>query len=199
MLGFGTGRDVPPEVRKAGLAEWYGSLSEADRVKAKRYTGSADASSPAAFLISLARAASADENHGFVAAVAQGCGHVEMSDLGRYEMNEVAIPSLFRLGRYDACERLCDAGLDMLCKGEVRESVLARGNGAYPEDVNCRNYKINVVVGVRFEYGDGDAILDRYVEGGLITAEEAELRKESIKAFRMQRTLDGIFSVKEKG
>ena len=81
----------------------------------------------------------------------------------------------------------------------MRESVLARGNGAYPEDVNCRNYKINVVVGVRFEYGDGDAILDRYVEGGLITAEEAELRKESIKAFRLQRTLDGIFSVKEKG
>ena len=46
------------------------------------------------------------------------------------------------------------------------------------------------------DYDSANAILDRFVDDGLISAEEAVYRKESIKTYRLQRTFEGIFSDK---
>lgn len=71
-------------------------------------------------------------------------------------------------------------------------------DGTYPEAVNCRNYMINVVVGVKKDYDAADGILDGFVSDGLITAEEAKYRKDSIRTYRLERTFEGIFSGKQQ-
>ena len=52
MLGFGK-RDIPENVRKAGLSKWYDNLSEKDQIKLKRYADKADPSSASAFVVSV--------------------------------------------------------------------------------------------------------------------------------------------------
>lgn len=50
----------------------------------------------------------------------------------------------------------------------MKEHVVLE-DGTYPEAVNCRNYMINVVVGVKKDYDAADGILDGFVQDGLIT------------------------------
>jgi hypothetical protein len=49
-----------------------------------------------------------------------------------------------------------------------------------------------------FEYDEGDKLLLRFKDMGLITAEDVEYRRNAIKTFRLQRTFDNVFNVKEK-
>jgi hypothetical protein len=73
-----------------------------------------------------------------------------------------------------------------------------RNGGSLPEKIQCRNYTINVLVGIYGDYDAGDAALDRFLEMGLISEEDVGYRKQSHKIHRLQRTFDGIFSVKLK-
>lgn len=113
----------------------------------------------------------------------------------RYDFNEAAIPAYFNTDRSEDCLRCCKEGLALLKDPAVRDHVVL-DDGTFPETVNCRNYMINVVVGVMKDYDAADGILDGFVSDGLITAEEAQYRKASIKTYRLERTFEGIFSGK---
>ena len=75
---------------------------------------------------------------------------------------------------------------------------MAKGNGDIPNEINCRNYLLNVVVGIHVEYDEGDKLLLRFQDMGLIAAEDVEYRRNGIKTFRLQRTFDNVFNIKEK-
>lgn len=197
MLGFGS-KDVPDKVRKAGLNKWYDCLSDSDKVKLKRYLDKADASSVSAFLVSVFRQAEEDHNYKFVVSLYDTVGDVRLKDTEFFDINDAAIIGVYNSEDYDRCVRLCDIGLGLLRKKEVFDHVMARGNGDIPQDINCRNYKLNVVVGIRFDYEAGDELLLQYRDAGLITAEDVEYRRNGIKTFRLQRTFDNIFNIKEK-
>lgn len=198
MFGIGN-RDVPVKVREAKLSKWYGDLSDADRVKLNRYLDGADSSDAATFIRSVSKLASDDHNYKFVALLSESTGDVAMDDVKRFYVNDIAIPALYNMGEYDRCERACDTGLALLGKREVRERIEKDNGGSLPESLYCRNYKLNVVVGVRFDYDEGDRLLERFESEGLISHEDVEYRKQGIKTFRLQRTFDSIFSLKEKG
>ncbi len=197
MFGIGN-RDVPPKVREAKLSKWYGNLSDADKVKLGRYLDGADSSDAAAFICSVSRLASDDHNYKFVASLSESAEEVAMDDIQRFHVNDASIPALYNMGEYDRCEKACDRGLALLAKKEVRERIERDNGGSLPESLYCRNYKLNVVVGVRFDYEEGDRLLERFESEGLISREDVEYRKQGIRTFRLQRTFDSIFSLKEK-
>ncbi|AGI47651.1 hypothetical protein TALC_00654 [Thermoplasmatales archaeon BRNA1] len=192
MFGLG-GSNVPKQVKEAKMSKWYGSLSNQNQVKLKRYLDFADTRDEAAFVVSVCKAAIDDHNYKFAVAVYESVSEIRFDAVQKYDVNEAAILAYFNTEQYDECMRLCDLGLEMLRDTNVRNHVLD-GKDVFPEEVNCRNYKINVMVGVQKRYDESNGVLDQYVADGLISAEEAEYRKNSIKTYRLQRTFDGIFS-----
>ena len=192
MFGLG---NVPPKVKSAKLGKWYESLSDQDRVKLNRYLDFADGSDPAAFITTVIMAAIDDHNYKFSAKVADTVPDLKFTPEQGFDINEAVILAYFNIERYDECLERCDAGLALLKDPAVQAHVRSRTeDGSYPEAINCRNYKINVVVGVKNDFDAAPVILDSFVADGLISEEEANYRKESIKTYKLQRTFDGIFS-----
>ena len=194
MFGLG---NYPPKVKAAKLTKWYDSLNEQDRVKLKRYLDFADDRDSASFITTVMLAAIDDHNYKFAAKVADTVEGISFNAIQPYDVNEAVILALFNTERYDECLERCDKGLAMLKDAKVAAHV-KKEDGTFPEAVNCRNYKINVVVGVKKDYDSAPAILDQFVADGLITEDEANYRKESIKTYKLQRTFDGIFSMTPK-
>lgn len=199
MLGFGK-KDVPEKIRRLGLGKWYGSLSENDKVKLGRYLDDAKDSSESAFFASVIAQAVEDHNYKFVASVYDSVKDMLKDDIELFDVNDAAIIGFYNIEDYDRCLELCDLGLGLLRKKQVFDHVMSRGTEdlPIPNDINCRNYKLNIVVGIRFDYDAGDQLLLEFKDMGLITPEDIEHRRNSIKTFRLQRTFDNIFNIKEK-
>ncbi len=191
---FGTG-NVPPKVKKAKLAKWFDALSDQDRVKLNRYLDFADDTDASTFIVTVIMAAIDDHNYKFSAKVADTISDVRFTPVQEFDVNEAVILAFFNTERYDECLERCDKGLALIKEPAVEKHVRSRTeDGSYPEDINCRNYKLNVMVGVKKDYDAAPVILDQFVADGLITAEEAGYRKESVKTYKLQRTFEGIFS-----
>lgn len=198
MLGFGN-KDVPAKIVKLGLKKWYSALSDPNKVKLKRYIDAADDSSVSAFMVSVFSAAIEDHNYRFVSDMYTYVPEFGLSEKEFFDVNDAAIVGVYNSEDYDRCVQLCDIGLGLLRKKEIFDHVMSRSeDGEIPQDINCRNYKLNIVVGIHFEYDEGEALLHEFQEMGLITAEDVEYRKNGIKTFRLQRTFDNVFNVKEK-
>lgn len=198
MLGFGN-KDVPAKIVKLGLKKWYTALSDSNKVKLKRYIDAADDSSVSAFTMSVFAAAIEDHNYKFVSDMYSGISEFGLSEKELFDVNDAAIIGVYNAEDYDRCIELCDYGLELLKKKEIFDYVMSRSvDGEIPQDINCRNYKLNIVVGIHFEYDEGEKLLHEFQEMGLITPEDVEYRKNGIKTFRLQRTFDNVFNVKEK-
>ncbi|MDD2626381.1 MAG: hypothetical protein PHT00_01855 [Candidatus Methanomethylophilus sp.] len=187
----------PAKIRAVGLTKWYDGLGDFNRVKLGRYLEYADASSADTFLVSVAAQAVKDHNYAFAATAARYAAEVLTDPISLFDVNEQLVLALFNLKQYDECDAACEAGLARLTDEAVMAHVKGK-KGVLPEALNCRNYKLNVAVGIHYDYDEGNRILDRFLEQGLIDAEEAACRKQSIKIFRLQKTFDGIFALKEK-
>ena len=158
----------------------------------------ADPSSASAFICSVSKLANDDHNYKFVAFLAESTEDIRMDGIQRFYVNEVSIPALYNMEEYDRCDKACDRGLALLKEKGVMERVLKDNGGVLPESLYCRNYKLNVAVGVHYDYDEGDRLLEQFEKDGLISHEEVEYRKQGIKTFRLQKTFDSIFSIKEK-
>lgn len=194
---FASGKE-PAKVREAGLAKWYYSLTDADRVKLGRYLDYADASSKGAFMASVEMQAVEDHNYAFAVLVGEHALAESLTPAERFSANEGLVLAYFNLPDYDSCVAACDTGLAQLRDPAVMEALRAKNRGQLPAVLHCRSCKLNVVVGVRYDYDEGERILDQYLADGLIDAKELFYRKQSIKIFRLQKTFDGIYAIKEK-
>lgn len=193
---FGKHEGIPQEIKAVGLDKWYSRLDDRDKIKLGRYLGMCDTSSEIAFYLSVIRDSNKDGNHPFSVVVGESALQKKMKDIDRFLILEEMIVSYFEMKDYDACFDCCNRGLDLLVK--VRDQVLSRNGGELPQVLNCRSYKINVQVGIRFDYDGGDRTLDEYFEMGLISPEDLEFRKQSHKIYRLQKSFDGIYSIKIK-
>ncbi|MCQ2069729.1 MAG: hypothetical protein MJZ68_01175 [archaeon] len=190
--------EIPSQIVSANVVDWYGTLTDQNKVRIKRYLEKSDVSSGGSFLASVFKQALADENYKFIVAAYGSSDLVKPTLSERFDINEATLVACYNLEKYDACVQLCDLGLLMLKEKEVMDMLLARGNGVLPESIYCRNYKLNVIVGIRYDYDAGDALLDQYEKDGLISHEDVEYRKQSIKTFRLQRTFDNVFTFSKK-
>ena len=186
---------IPAEIEKAKMTEWYGSLNDQNKVKVNRCVSGADTSSKTAFALSIMRRTNEEDNY----AVSELLGEYIIEGtkgLTRYDVLEEIILAYFGTKKYDKCLECCEEGLDMI--PEIKAELIKRNGGGLPERIICRNYMINVLVGVYSKYDEGDEALDRFYELGLISEEDLNFRKQSHKVHKLQRVFDGIYSVKLK-
>ena len=193
---LGKKRDVPEEISKVKLDEWYSGLSDQDKVKLKRYLEGSDTSSAPNFCLSVMRKANMEENNKVAVLTGESILGRDLDVLNRFDILEEIIPAYYGTKRYEDCLRCCGEGIEIIRNyaGRIKE----RNGGSLPERIMCRSYTINVLVGAYGDYDTGDKALDDLYEMGLISEEDVRYRKQSHKVHRLQRTFDGIFSVKLK-
>lgn len=196
-MHLGKSKDVPAEIDKVGMSKWYSELSDRDKVKLKRYIEGSDTASELSFCKDVI--AKANEDHNYLLSIVVG-DHVmkskKLSLIDRFDIMEYLVLAHYGTEKYQECLDLCNEGLALIPK--IKEDLMKRNSGELPATINCRNYKINVLVGVFFDYDAGDAALDEFYEMGLISKEDLDYRKRSNKIYRLQKTFDGIYSVKLK-
>ncbi|MDR0524000.1 MAG: hypothetical protein LBG62_06240 [Candidatus Methanoplasma sp.] len=185
---------APPEISRFGLSAWHAGLSDIDKAKAARYAGGGP-SSRSEFAVSFMRRANEDHNFSISASLGS---HLlgALAGMERFRLIEELVVARFGMGDYAGCLEACDAGLEMI--GEVLGELKAESGGEVPERLCCRNYKINALVGAMHDYDGGDAALDGFVSMGILSAEDAEFRKRSHRIYRLQRSFDGIYSLRPK-
>jgi hypothetical protein len=189
-------KDVPEEISKVKMIEWYSGLRDQEKVKVKRYFKDADLSSALSFSLSIMKAAVHEENNSVAVLVGENILKSRLSGIDRFCVLEEIIPAYFGVRRYDDCLRCCEEGLALI--PSIMKKIKKRNGGSLPEKIQCRNYTINVLVGAYGKYDEGDNALDRFFEMGIISEEDVIYRKQSHKVHKLQRTFDGVFSVKLK-
>ncbi|MCL2032157.1 MAG: hypothetical protein FWG96_02665 [Methanomassiliicoccaceae archaeon] len=193
---FSKQKDIPEEISKVKLSEWYSELSDQNKVKVGRYLKGSDTSSPLKFCLSVMNAAVFEENYSVAVLVGENILGSGITGMDKFDLLEEMIPAYFGVKRYDDCLRCCEEGVAMI--PGIMDKMKSRNGGSLPERIQCRSYTINVLVGAYGDYDAGDEALDRFFEMGLISEEDVAYRKQSHKIHRLQRTFDGIFSLKLK-
>lgn len=193
---FKRSRDVPEQVSAAGLGKWYASLDDQSRVKLGRYLGNMESDSPVSFFVSVMEKALEDENYPFAAFLGESALGEKMSDLQRFILTEHLIEGYIGSGMYDEAKGASYRNLDLYPK--VKTDLISI-DGKIPEKMNCRNRLVDVLVGVESDYDTADKLLDRFYEMGLITKEDLDYRRQSLRVHRLQRTFDGVYTYRPKG
>lgn len=181
--------ETPAQVVDAGLGDWYTGLSSQDRVRVRRYVEGIDTSSPLGFLTDLMSRAVEDHNYKLAVTAGRYLEGADLGDAERFEATEGLIEGLFGSDAYDEARAMCLRNLDLY----PRVSAELFPSGA-PERLSCRNRLIDIMVGVEGDYDGAIAMLDRYLDMGLIDESERDYRRQSLKVHRMQRTFDNIFN-----
>ena len=193
---FGRQKDIPKEISKVKLTEWYSGLSDQNKVKIGRYLETSDTASALNFSLSVMRNANQEENYSVAVIAGENILNNDLGETERFDVLEEIIPAYYGVRRYDECLKCCGEGIEILAG--IMEKIKKRNGGSLPEKIMCRNYTINVLIGIHGDYEAGDAALDRFYDMGLISMEDLEYRKQSHKVHKLQRTFDSVFTVKFK-
>lgn len=192
---FKRSKDVPPEIAKANLSKWYSSLNDQNKVRLKRYIGDAETSSEISFLTSVMGSAIADENFSFAVVVGESASGMKMNDVQRFILTEHLIEGYIGVEMYEKAKASSLANLDLW---PSVSSTFIGIDGKVPEKMNCRNRLIDVLIGVESDYDTALKMLDRFFEMGLVSKEDLEFRRQSLKVHRLQRTFDGVYTYRPK-
>jgi hypothetical protein len=193
---FNRQKDVPDEISKVKLNEWYSGLSDQEKVKVGRYLRDADTKSALNLTLSVMRKADQEENHSVPILIGENILKTNLKEAERFDVLEAIIPAYYGAERYEDCLKCCNEGIELIQKSSNK--IKERNGGSLPEDLMCRNYTINVLVGAYGDYEAGDVALDRFHDMGLISEEDVAHRKQSHKIHKLQRTFDTIFIMKPK-
>ena len=188
---------IPDKVAQAGLGDWYTSLSDMDRIKINKYIDKADPSSGFMFLLTMVRAAVADENYRFGLSLCVSTSQMPFDAYQRFLMNEEFIDVLIGREMYEDAKNVCNINLQLFDR--VKDRILADNGGKYPDRLCFRNRYLDIIVGVEAQYEEGYRMLDKYHEMGLISDEDLVYRKNSLQVHRLQRTFDGVYTYRPKG
>jgi len=193
---FGRQKDIPKEISKVKLTEWYSGLSDQNKVKIGRYLETSDTSSALNFSLSVMRNANQEENYSVAVITGENIFNNNPEGIEKFDVLEEIIPAYYGVKKYDECLKCCGDGIEIL--SGIMEQIKKRNGGSLPERIMCRNYTINVLIGIHGDYEAGDAALDKFFDMGLISKEDVEYRKQSHKVHKLQRTFDSVFTVKFK-
>lgn len=192
---FKRSNDIPSQVAEAGLNDWYSGLDDQSKIKLKRYVDGSKTDSRMSFFITVMDSALTDENYGFAVFIGENATKEKMNDLQRFILNEHLIEAYIGTEDYDKAKATSHSNLDLYPK--VKADLIAI-DGKVPEKMNCRNRLIDVMVGVESDYDGAYELLDRFYEMGLISEEDLNFRRQSLKVHRLQRTFDGVYTYRPK-
>ncbi len=189
-------QDVPAEVSAVGLEEWFSSLNDMNKVKVKRYLNCIDTTSAENFLVDLMKRSSSDHNYGLSVIAGEYALAQDLPDYDRFMVTESYIDGLFGAEKYDELKVQCCNNLDLF--PEIKDRFLKENGGELPKTIFCRNRLIDVLVGVDSNYDEAYEALDEFVRIGILSEEELNYRKQSLKIHRMQKTFDNVYSYRPK-
>lgn len=184
-------KDVPKEVSAVKLSKWYSSLDDRNKVRLSRYVSGADTSSKAAFIRDIMSKANAENNYAAAILVGEFAETQKFNNSERFAITEEYIEALFGNNDLGNVKVMCLRNLDIV--PEIHSCVIGE-NGDIPDNISCRNRLIDILVGVETDYDSAYAMLDRFNELNILSDEDLEYRKQSLKVHRLQRTFDSIFS-----
>ena len=189
-------QDVPAEITAVKLDDWFGSLNDMNKVKVKRYLGCIDTTSPQNFLVDLMTRSSKDHNYGLSVMAGQYALSQDLSDYDRFMVTEAYIDGLFGAENYEEMKVQCCNNLDLF--PTIKDRFLNENDGVLPKTIYCRNRLIDVLVGVESDYDQAYEVLDEFVKIGILSEDELNYRKQSLKIHRMQKTFDNVFIYRPK-
>lgn len=182
--------EYPKEIGDSGLSEWYGRLSDRDRVRVRRYVDGAPSLPAFDMLLHIVRSAIEDENYRFAAEMCPHAAELADTDLRKFETNEESIDALFFAERWEEALELCRKGKEMY------RSLEQGGECELPQTFRFRNRTIDILVGYGKDYESAERALEEFHGMGLISDEDLQYRKNGLKVHRLQRTFDSIYSLK---
>ncbi len=186
-------RDVPKEISKVKLSKWYKTLDDRDKTRISRYLNGIDDSSKDAFVIDIMRKANAEENHPVSVKVGDFAVSENFGDKMMFDITNEYIDALFGSKDYDKAKEFCLKNLDLVPK---IYSELLDENGEMLKNLPCRNRMIDILVGIDLNYEEAEEMLQRFNEMKILSDDELEYRKQSLKIHRLQRTFDSVYSYK---
>lgn len=184
-------KDVPKEVSAVKLSKWYSSLDDRNKVRLSRYVSGADTSSKAAFLKDIMSKANAEDNYATAVIVGEFMETQKFNNAERFDLTEEYIEALFGSNDVENVKTMCLRNIDLV--SELISHILGE-SGNIPDNISCRNRLIDILVGIEADYDTAYAMLDRFNELNILSDEDLEYRKQSLKVHRLQRTFDSIFS-----
>jgi hypothetical protein len=190
-------KNVPAEVKAVKLEKWYDKLEEPNKVILERYLANANTSSEFLFYKSIIDAALIDENYGFATLMCQYASDSKIDDYQRFKINECMIDSLIGESKYDDAKAICESNLSLY--PSIATILIEENNGKIPNNLNFRNRYIDILVGVESEYDLANEMLDKYNEMGILTDDDLEYRKQSLKIRRLQKSFDSVYTYRPVG
>ncbi len=188
--------EVPAEIVTVGLESWFGSLSDMDKVKVKRYLNCIDTASKQGFLVDFMKRSADDHNYKLSVMAGRFTLSQDLSDYDRFIVTEALIDGLFGAEDYDEVKVQCCNNLDLF--PAVKDRFLDDNGGELPKTIYCRNRLIDVMVGIDGDYDGAIEALEEFVRIGIMDESELGYRIQSLKIHKMQTTFDGIFSISPK-
>lgn len=189
-------QDIPAEISAVKLEDWFNSLNDINKVKVKRYLNGINTDSAKDFLVDLMKRSEEDHNYGLSIIAGQYALSLDLSDYDRFMVTESYIDGLFGAEKYDELKTQCCNNLDLF--PSVKDRYINENSGALPKTIYCRNRLIDVLVGVESDYDGAYEALDEFVEIGILSKDELDYRKNSLKIHRMQKTFDNVFTYRPK-
>lgn len=193
---FGRQKDIPKEILKVKLGEWYSGLSDQNKIKIGRYLENSDTTSALNFTLSVMRRANQEENNSMSIIIGENILKDHLDEIEKFDVFEEIIPAYYGVGRYEDCLKFCNEGVGILANN--MDKIKKRNGGSLPEKIMCRNYTVNVLIGAYSDYDAADAALDKFYDMGIISKEDVEFRKQSHKVHKLQKSFDSIFTVRPK-
>ncbi len=189
-------QDIPAEIAAVNLNDWYDSLNDINKVKVKRYLNCIDTTSPQNFLVDLMKRSSEDHNYKLSVLAGEYALSHDLSDYDRFMVTEAYIDGLFGAEDYEEMKVQCCNNLDLF--PAIKDRFLNENGGELPKTIYCRNRLIDVLVGVESDYETAYETLDEFVSIGILSEDELNYRKQSLKIHRMQKTFDNVFMYRPK-
>ena len=189
-------QDIPAEIAAVNLNDWYDSLNEINKVKVNRYLNCIDTTSAQNFLVDLMKRSSEDHNYKLSVLAGEYALSHDLSDYDRFMVTEAYIDGLFGAEDYEEMKVQCCNNLDLF--PAIKDRFLNENGGELPKTIYCRNRLIDVLVGVESDYETAYETLDEFVSTGILSEDELNYRKQSLKIHRMQKTFDNVFMYRPK-
>lgn len=189
--------EVPAEIEKLSLEEWYAGLDDRDKLRLLRYIKDVNTTSQFSFFKDIIQESIVDKNSSFAIIMCQhACKTVSMSDYEKFMINELLIQGCYDSDKYDDAKIACETNKKLF--PFVKDEIIKMNKGSIPDALHFRNYYINIIVGVENNYDLGFEMLEEYNKMGILSDEDLKYRKNSLKVLRLQKLFDGIYTYRPK-
>jgi len=188
--------ETPEIIRSVGLEGYYADLQESDRLRMNRYLPKIAAKDGFRFFCEIIDLALEDENPKFAVKMCEDAYTIDLDDVSEFVIIEKLIQAYMGANRFDDAKAACEKNLVLF---EQNRDAIAKLYGGNLDGLHFRNNYIDIIVGIDSNYELAEKMLVKYNQMGILSDEDLEYRRNSLKIHRLQKVFDGVYSYRPKG